>query len=211
MTENAIRKLREERGWTLERLAENVGLSVSYVQRLEHGDRNLSVKHLDRFAQAFGVPREDILSSKARPEVPIVGLAGAGPDASVIYGEGQGTSDMAPAPPLWSPSTVALEVRGNSMRGIAYDGWFVYYDDVRGELTDDMIGQPCVLGLPDGRVVVKIPYFGRSPGTFDLESANQAVDTMRGERIDWACLVTAIVPRRAASRLLDRSSDVATV
>lgn len=211
MNENAIRQLREARGWTLEKLAENVGLSVSYVQRLEHGERNLSVKHIDRFAAAFGVAREEIISSRRRSEVPVVGLAGAGPDSSVLYGNGQGTSDLAPAPPLWSPSTVALEVRGNSMRGIAYDGWYVYYDDVRSELTEDMIGQPCVLGLPDGRVVVKIPYFGRVPGTFDLESANQAVDTMRGEVVAWACLVTAIVPRRAASRLLDRSSDEASV
>lgn len=60
--ENSIRALREERNLTLEQLAEMVDLSVSYVSRLEKGGRNLSVKHIDAFARAFGVPRERILS-----------------------------------------------------------------------------------------------------------------------------------------------------
>lgn len=209
MNENALKQLRESRGWTLERVAEMVDLSVSYVQRLENGERNLSVKNIDKFALAFGVPREEIISRKSRPEVPVVGLAGAGPDASVLYGVGQGSAETAPAPPTWTPTTVALEVRGNSMRGIAYDGWYVYYDDVRGQITEDMIGQPCVLGLSGERVVVKLPYEGREPGTYDLESSNQSVDTMRGEIVEWACLVTAIVPRNPARRLPDRSNKEA--
>ncbi|MEN5084294.1 helix-turn-helix domain-containing protein [Bosea sp. TWI1241] len=210
MSANALRSLREERGWTLEQVAEATGLSVSYVQRLERGERNLSVKNIDKFAAAFGVPRERVIS-RDRVDVPIVGLAGAGPNASVIFGMGQGSAETAPAPPLWTPQTVALEVRGNSMRGIAFDGWYVYYDDVRGEITEDMIGQPCVIGLEGDEVVVKLPYYGREPGTFDLESSNQAVDTMRGRRVEWACIVTAIVPRNPARRLLDRSANEASV
>lgn len=60
--ENSIKALREARKLTLEQLAEQVGLSVSYVSRLEKGGRNLSVKHIDAFARAFGVPRERILT-----------------------------------------------------------------------------------------------------------------------------------------------------
>lgn len=212
--ENSIRSLREERELTLEQLADLVGLSVPYVSRLEKGERNLAVKHIDKFAAALGVPRERILTIADKAPaagVPVVGLAGAGPDASVLFGSGQGTADTAPAPPTWTPTTVALEVRGNSMRGIAFDGWFVYYDSTRGQITEDMIGQPCVIGLPDERVVVKIPFFGRKAGTFDLESSNQTIDTMRDQRVEWASIVTAIVPRNPARKLPDRSSNEASV
>lgn len=68
--ENAIKALREERKLTLEQLAEQVGLSVSYVSRLEKGGRNLSVKHIDAFARAFGVPRERILT-EGGPNLPV--------------------------------------------------------------------------------------------------------------------------------------------
>lgn len=208
---NAIRELREMRNMTLEKLAELTGLSVSYVQRLESGARNLSVKNLDKLAAALDVPRTRLIEQNNFPSVTVVGLAGANPDGSILFGTGQGSTDTAPAPPLWTPSTVAVEVRGNSMRGIAYDGWYVYYDEKRGEITEDMIGQPCVIGLADERVVVKIPYHGRQPGTFDLESANQAVDTMRDQQVAWASIVTAIVPRNPARKLLDRSTEEANV
>lgn len=207
-SDNQIRELRLDREMTLEQLADRAGLSVPYVQRLETGARNLSVKNIDKIAAALGVNRSELITRK--PEVDVVGLAGAGPDSSVLFGSGQGTSDKAPAPPSWTDKTVALEVRGNSMRGIAYDGWYVYYDDVRGEISDDMLGQPCVIGLPGDRVVVKVPFPGRQPGSFDLESSNQAVDTMRDQFVEWACIVTAIVPRNPARRLLDKSGQEAS-
>ncbi|MCO5092189.1 helix-turn-helix transcriptional regulator [Bosea sp. (in: a-proteobacteria)] len=65
--ENAIQALREARGLTQEQLAERVGLSISYVSRLEKGRRNLSVKHIDRFAAALGVPRERLLTKEDVP------------------------------------------------------------------------------------------------------------------------------------------------
>ncbi len=61
MSENRIKELREARGMTLEALAERVGLSASYVQRLENGERNLSLKHIQSFADALEVGGRDIL------------------------------------------------------------------------------------------------------------------------------------------------------
>ena len=60
---NRIKELREARGMTLETLADLVGLSTSYVQRLENGDRNLSVKHFEGFAEALRVQPEDLIKS----------------------------------------------------------------------------------------------------------------------------------------------------
>lgn len=48
---------------TLETLADLVGLSTSYVQRLETGDRNLSLKHFEAFASALRVQPEDLIKA----------------------------------------------------------------------------------------------------------------------------------------------------
>lgn len=66
-TSNSIKALREARELTLEQLAERVGLSVSYISRLEKGARNLSVKNIDRLAAALGVPRERLLTDEDAP------------------------------------------------------------------------------------------------------------------------------------------------
>jgi hypothetical protein len=87
------------------------------------------------------------------------------------------------------------------MRPIANDGWLVYYDNRNGGLTQDMFGQLCVIGLASGHTVLKTPYPGSKRGLFNLESQNPAIDTMRDQRVKWAALVTAIVPRKAARNL----------
>lgn len=62
MAQNRIKELRELRGLTLEQLAEATGLSTSYVQRLENGERNLAVKHFDKFAAALGVSSRELIA-----------------------------------------------------------------------------------------------------------------------------------------------------
>jgi transcriptional regulator with XRE-family HTH domain len=60
---NRIKELREAQGMTLETLADLVGLSTSYVQRLENGGRNLAVKHFNAFAAALNVAPTDLIES----------------------------------------------------------------------------------------------------------------------------------------------------
>lgn len=63
MAPNRIKELRESQGMTLETLADLVGLSTSYVQRLENGDRNLAVKHFTAFARALSVAPTDLIDA----------------------------------------------------------------------------------------------------------------------------------------------------
>ena len=97
-----------------------------------------------------------------------------------------------------SPESVAVEVRGDSMRGIAEDGWLVYYDNRRDPPTDDLIGEICVVGLTNGEVLIKKLIRGRKKNHFDLESA--AAPTMHDVKVEWAAPVISIVPRRSARR-----------
>lgn len=56
-----IKELRAERGWSVQALADAVGLSKSYVSDLENGKRRASDYRLEKFAQAFGVSIFDLI------------------------------------------------------------------------------------------------------------------------------------------------------
>lgn len=49
-----IRALRQEKGWSQERLALDLEMTTSYVSRIERGERQLSTELLERMAQALG-------------------------------------------------------------------------------------------------------------------------------------------------------------
>jgi transcriptional regulator with XRE-family HTH domain len=51
-----LRRLRIKRGWTQEYLAEATGLDLSYAQRVERGQVNVTLGTLVTFADALGVP-----------------------------------------------------------------------------------------------------------------------------------------------------------
>jgi transcriptional regulator with XRE-family HTH domain len=115
---NRIREVRESLGMTIEKLAEETGLSVSYVSRLESGGRNLSVRNMNLFAHALKVHPEDLLSSP-KPKsnvVSVMGKIGAGaeisPDEEQVPPEGLYEIE---APFPIPDDAIAFEVAGDSM------------------------------------------------------------------------------------------------
>lgn len=141
-------------------------------------------------------------------KVPIVGLAGAGPEGTVLFATGDGNFGEVDAPLDSSPTTAALEVRGDSMYGIANDGWIIFYED-REAPSPEHMGELCVCWLQDERVLVKIPQPGREFGLFNLESAN--APTMRDVPVRAFSVVTDIKTRRAAKRYVKRNPDAPVV
>ncbi len=57
-----VRQLRKSRGWSQEALADAVGLAVTYVGQIERGQRNPSLKVVERFAEIFGVDAVSLLT-----------------------------------------------------------------------------------------------------------------------------------------------------
>ena len=55
-----IAELRQDHGWTQEQLAEHAEFSTSYLQRLEAGSENLTIRSLVAVAALFGVQAEDL-------------------------------------------------------------------------------------------------------------------------------------------------------
>jgi transcriptional regulator with XRE-family HTH domain len=50
-----VRRLRQERGWTQEDLANRVGLSARYVGQIERAQASMTITVLGRIANAFEV------------------------------------------------------------------------------------------------------------------------------------------------------------
>lgn len=133
----------------------------------------------------------------------IVGKVGASSEFN-YYAESSGDIGLARMPDTGSDDTVAAEVDGDSL-GPAYNGWVVYYNDVRTPPTSDLYGELCVVGLATGQVLVKVLRRAAALGKFDLHPAAMG-SVLQDQDVDWAARVIAQVPRREA--VIEPSQDV---
>ncbi len=124
--------------------------------------------------------------------MPLVGYVGAGAVAH-FYADGQGPFDEVGAPDAASAKTVAVQIRGHSL-GALFDNWLVFYDDVREEPGDDLVGRMCVCGLADGRVLDQGAQAQPDSGLVDLccRTPSRRSTTSCCE---WAALVREMRPR----------------
>ena len=189
---NGLKYLRERAEMTHEAAAAAMGMSRSGFIKLEYGERKLSDAHIAKAMEVFGASEREVLNG---PEVKrmaqVVGLVSAGSDM-VSFADGQGPFGEVEAPANATPSTVAVEVRGDSL-GSFFDGAVIFYDDRRDPVTADQIGAFCVVGLADGRVVAKKIMAGQLPGRYNL-IANVG-PPIYDAKVVWAAKVIDIRPR----------------
>lgn len=179
-------------------LADALGLSPSAVTRMLDGTRRVHLEEVPRIASYLGDAPPDIgaelaLDEPERPAdetVPLRGYVAAGGSAHFVPMD-PSEYDRVPAPPNWNENTFALEIRGDSL-GELFNRWLVYADDVRSPVTPDLIGKTCVIGLTDGRIVVKKLKRARG-GLYDLLSNTE--EPIRGVSVDWAAKVKHMGPR----------------
>lgn len=145
---------------------------------------------LAALAPVLKISLTQLLSGEAL--VPLVGYVGAGAETH-RFAEGQGPFDMVPAPDGATENTVAVEVRGTSL-GQAFDGWYVFYDQIFDPPTTGLLGRLCVVGLADGRVLVKTLRSGHLPGRHTLES-NVGEPPIYDVEILWAAMVRHMTPK----------------
>jgi transcriptional regulator with XRE-family HTH domain len=110
---NHLRKFREAAGLSQPELAAKAETNVQNVSRIERGERQLTKKWADVFAPHLGITPDRLIWEEEPRErmAPILGLAGAGPNGSVLFAEAQGNFGEVPAPPGSSESVAGLEVR----------------------------------------------------------------------------------------------------
>lgn len=187
---NQLRALREKANLSQDALAARMGTTRSQYVKLERGERRLTEKWIARAAEALGVPPGRIIDVGT---VPLAGFVGAGAELFFFQHDNGNHLDEVEAPPEASANMVAVQIKGDSMRGIADEGWILYYENRQEPVTDDLIGNLCVVGLHDGRMMVKKLQRGRYPGLFHLYSSNS--DPIFDQPVDWAAKVSWIKPR----------------
>lgn len=196
---------RQGRG-SKQRLATFLKVRPDAITRMSNTDtgketREISIRELQLMQRFFGSTAPEM--EPIVRMVPINGLAGAGPDGSVLYATGDGSFGEIQAPDD-EETVAALEVRGNSMHGLANDGWIIFHEE-REPPNDGHFGNLCVCWLADQRVLVKIPHPSKHPGLFNLESANAPM--MLDIAVEYFAYVTDIKTRKAAQRYVRRNPD----
>jgi DNA-binding XRE family transcriptional regulator len=200
--QDRLQKARQEAGYeNAVDAARAFGWGQSTYISHENGTRGLKPTIAEKYARAFRVTPEWLLygnkGKKAqalaaeRRTVPLVGYVGAGATAHFFGDQGQ-LGDV-PAPEGSSDETVAVEIRGDSL-GALFDRWLVFYDDVHRPVTADQVGRLCVVGLLDGRILIKKIQRSRAKqGLFHLLSNTEA--PILDVEIEWAAKVLNMVPQ----------------
>jgi len=187
----AFRRFVEARGGVT-KISKEAGVSPTTLYSYL-GAKSASL--LDRtahpIATAFGVSVEEMFGGE-RPTrtVPVVYHVGAG--ATVHALSDQEPFDFVDAPEDASDETVAGRIEGTSM-GAMFDGWLIFWDDMRSPVTPDLHGEVCVVSLYDDRVLVKQLRPSREPGLFHLFSNTE--EPILDVPVRWAARVTNMRPR----------------
>lgn len=79
MLRNRIKEVRKQRRVSIEQLAELSGLSASYISRMSRGDRNVSLKNLEKLATALECSPEDLIVRGAPLDADIAAIWAAIP------------------------------------------------------------------------------------------------------------------------------------
>lgn len=133
MMKNHIRTLREQAGMTMQSLADRVGTTAPQINKLEKGERRLTIDWIHRIAQGLGVTPQAIVSFDDQP-------TDVGPSQE-LYATSQPRDMVHPAPlPLAQTGTDLIPVRSAARGG---DEQTMFLQD--GPI--DFIRRPPSLGL----------------------------------------------------------------
>ena len=188
-------------GLTMEELGSPMGVKASQVEKLEKGQRKLTVQWLERLEKSFRSLghevtafeiigfKDDDYSRPAPSDVTSMASKGRNSDWDEkpkkkipMFYAGAGEYMYPSSEPMdWvQPSErftktdrqIAFEVKGKSMEPAMWEGDIVYCYWQFDVVQKEAINKRSVVLCEDGRVLIKILEEGEKPGTYDLKSLN---------------------------------------
>lgn len=169
---NRIREFRQARGWTLQQLADAAGTTKSQIDKLEKGERRLTVDWLMRLAPHLDCDPRDILQIQAQhisaspppaplssfngsllpmPSLPVRGVARGGTAQEIHWTDGP--IDQVPRPHYLAhvKDAYAVYVVGDSMVPMYRPRQLLFINPYKPPVP----GSGVVLTLKDGAALVK--------------------------------------------------------
>lgn len=188
-----IAQARQARGWSQAKLATVINTAQTTISSWERSRTEPTREDVVRIAAALDIPSVQLeldISARAGAETPVVGYVGAGAEAH-FYADSD-ILDYVLAPEGSTATTRAAEIKGDSL-GPLFERWLIFYDDVRSPVTTDLLGKLCIVGLPDGRVLVKQIQASRTPDLYHLLSNFE--QPFFDQEVMWAAAVKDMRPR----------------
>ena len=187
-------------------LAFRMGMDPGAMSLMLNGKRGMSAGEAAEMARWIGVPVEEVLKragvdvpgrsaigDKSEPfSVPVVGWV----DGTTQQAVQMGSTGLLGPKDVPRPNGVAADVVGLRVQGGLMDGWVVYYrpTNARAGLAFEIVGQLCVVGLSDGRVLLRHVRMGYGEGELILVGmCGEALDA--GVGVAWATPVLWIKQR----------------
>lgn len=174
LTPDLIARTLKKRGRTQAGLAKAMGVGDSAITSLLQGTRDIKAREVPIILRYLDLDT-----------VPLVGRVSAG--LGIIFLPEEGDWKRVPAPPGATEKTVAVEIVGTSL-GPMLEGWLAFYDRVERPITKALLHHLCVVGLPDGSVLIKRVEPSRTKGLFHLYS-NTNEPPILDQEISWAAQV----------------------
>lgn len=190
-----LEKARKDRGFEdAKAAAKFFGWSYDTYAQHENGTRGLS-RAAGKYAKAFRVSEAWLLTGEGQGpgqvvEVPLKGRVGAGAEVYAIDDGGHETVD---APADCSPSTVAVEVSGDSMFPAYEDRTLLYYSRLMP--PESLVNRRCVVQLANGKIFVKVLRRGSTDALWTLQSLNPNYADIEDQHVEWAAPIDWIKPR----------------
>lgn len=191
MNLSSLRETRVRKGLTLQKVATRMGVSAPQVQRLETGERRMTVDLLESYCMAIGINPIDVLAGEVR--VPIIGILDVRSNILPVPA-GSPTTTRAPSivPHLERLAAVRWAARERFIEMTGHLCFF--YADVKG-VPADAWGRRCIIRRDDG--TQRVGWLARKDGQTHISDLTGEVEF--NVKVEWASPILAVIAPQVLS------------
>ncbi len=180
-----LRKVRRARGLSQPALARLAATSQQQIDRLEKGQRPLTLAWARRLAPWLGVPPHELEPIETCATAVIRGYVGADEEVFFFEDGAEGVALEQVAAPPGEHDITALRVQCDDLSPRYLAGEILFYSRTRGRDPANCLYEDCLVRLPQGRTLLKLIEPGSEPSAYMLRSYNPSIRLLVNCRIEW--------------------------